>query len=156
MGEKKPEENATRYPFPPFFGRRQTVPLVPFTKLSVRYPGGKMGEIENVHKYPKIRVPRRFAVGFHWALRANGRCTFSKLHTWPAGVASSKADAGAEGGCRGFVGRAQHQDTRRHRHSGRQCGTHSQICDTGVRCLLHLFPAETRWNTCSSCARARL
>ena len=63
---EKWEKNATRYPcspipFSPFFRRPQTFPLIPFTKLSIWFPDGKMGEIESIHGYPKIRVPRRLA-----------------------------------------------------------------------------------------------
>ena len=65
MGEKW-EKNATGHPcspipFFPFFRRAQTFPLVPLTKLSIRYPDGKMGEIESIGGYPTIRVPRRLA-----------------------------------------------------------------------------------------------
>ena len=73
MGEKR-EKTATRYPYSPipsspFFRRPQAFPLVPFTKLSIRYPHGKMGEIESIRPYPEIRVLRRRAV---WTISDQG------------------------------------------------------------------------------------
>ena len=50
-------------PISPFFRRPQTSPLIPFTKLRIRYPDGKMGEIESICGRPKIGVPRRLAPG---------------------------------------------------------------------------------------------
>ena len=47
MGKNR-VENATRYPCSPFFQRRQTFPLAPFTQLRIRYPEEKTGEIESI------------------------------------------------------------------------------------------------------------
>ena len=64
MGDKL--EQMRRHPCSPipssiFFRRPHTFPLIPFTKRKSRY--GELGNIENVHEYPKIRVPRRLAHG---------------------------------------------------------------------------------------------
>ena len=59
-GLRKQVENGTRYRFPPFFRRPPTFPVVHFTRLGIRYPDRKMGEIESIRGYPEIRA--------HWRL----------------------------------------------------------------------------------------
>ena len=45
----------------PHFPEAADLPISSLTKPSIRYPNGKMGEIESIHGYPKIRLLRRLA-----------------------------------------------------------------------------------------------